>query len=166
MFWRRFCKTSWRRMAKTKILVLIKTSSEDVWVRRLYSSWSSEDVLKTSSEDERRLQDVFIKTNVCWVLVSIKQNNFTTSFRRRYLTSLWSCHKVAMETSDDVAKTTSLQRLFMTSPNERLQRRRFCNVIRLSHRNYIATSERRCNSVVTTLLCLLGMKKTQLFLNG
>ena len=50
-------------MAKTNILVLIKTSSEVVWPRRIYSSWSRrlEDVLKTSSEDEdeRRLQDVF-----------------------------------------------------------------------------------------------------------
>ena len=49
---------------------VLKTSSEDVWVRRIYSSWSRrlQDVLKTSSEDkdERRLQDVFIKTNVCW----------------------------------------------------------------------------------------------------
>ena len=66
-------KTSWRRMIKTITLVLIKTSwrrLEDVWVRWIYLSWSRhfEDVLKTSSEDkdERRLQDVFIKTNVCW----------------------------------------------------------------------------------------------------
>ena len=62
-------KTSWRRMAKTNILVLTKTSSEDVRLRRTYSSWSRrlEDVFKTSSEgeDERRLQDAFIKTNVC-----------------------------------------------------------------------------------------------------
>ena len=33
----------------------MKTSSEDVRLRRTYSSWS------------RRLEDVFIKTNVCWV---------------------------------------------------------------------------------------------------
>ena len=54
-------KTSWRRMTMTNILVLIKTSwkrlktsSEGVWVRRIYSSWSRrlQDVLKTSSEDE------------------------------------------------------------------------------------------------------------------
>ena len=49
---------------------VLKTSSEDVWVRRIFSSWSRrlEDVLKTSpeDEDERRLQHVF-KTNVCWV---------------------------------------------------------------------------------------------------
>ena len=36
----------WRRMTKANIFVLIKTSSED--------------------ERERRLQDVFIKTNVWW----------------------------------------------------------------------------------------------------
>ena len=47
-------KTSWRRMTKMNILVLIKTSSEDVWL--IYSSWS------------RRLQDVFIKTNVYCVV--------------------------------------------------------------------------------------------------
>ena len=35
-------------MSKGNIFVLMKTSSED--------------------EDERRLQDVFIKTNVCWVV--------------------------------------------------------------------------------------------------
>ena len=49
-FWRRVenvLKTSWRQMTKTNILVLIKTSSKDVWLRRIYSSWS------------RRLEDVF-----------------------------------------------------------------------------------------------------------
>ena len=55
-------KRSWRRMVKTNLLVLIKTS----W-RRL------ENVLrgrrrKTSS---RRLQDNFIKTNVCWDMLRI-----------------------------------------------------------------------------------------------
>ena len=59
-----------------------------------------------------------------------------------------------METSDDVAKTTSLQRLIMPSLNETLQWRRFCNVVRHFHRNSMATSERRQN-VVTTSLCLL-----------
>ena len=65
-------KMSWGRLED-----VLKTSSEDVWVRRIYSSWSRrlEDVLKKSSEDEdeRRLQDVFIKTNVCWVLGFNKQ---------------------------------------------------------------------------------------------
>ena len=47
MSYRHFCKTSWKRMTKTNILVLIKTSSEDVWLRRIYSSWSRhlEDVI-------------------------------------------------------------------------------------------------------------------------
>ena len=68
--WQDVLKTSWRRIAKTNILVLTKTSSEDVRLRRTYSSWSRrlEDVFqrrrrKTSS---RRLQDILIKTNVCW----------------------------------------------------------------------------------------------------
>ena len=49
---------------------VLKTCSEDVRLRRTYSSWSRrlQDVFwwrrrKTSS---RRLQDVFIKTNFCW----------------------------------------------------------------------------------------------------
>ena len=46
-------------------------------------------------------------------------------------------HIVAMKTSDDVAKTTSLQRLIKRRHNEMLQLRRFYNVI--------ATSQRRCN---------------------
>ena len=45
-------KTSWRRMTKTNILVLIKTSSEDVYVRwiiwRLLKT-KTKDVFKTSS---------------------------------------------------------------------------------------------------------------------
>ena len=43
---RRLEDVFWRRKAKANIFILFKTSSED--------------------EDERRLQDVFIKTNVCW----------------------------------------------------------------------------------------------------
>ena len=76
IFLQDFLKKPWRRIAKTNILVLTKTSSEEVRLRRTYSSWSKrlEDVLKASSEneDERRLQDVFIKTNVCWDIISKK----------------------------------------------------------------------------------------------
>ena len=50
----------------------LKTSSEDVWLRQIYLSWSRrlEDVLKMYSEDEdeRCPQEVFIKTNVCYVM--------------------------------------------------------------------------------------------------
>ena len=73
MSWRRFCKTSWRRLenvlktswrriAKTNILVLTKTS----WRRKVKANIFV--LIKTSSEDEneRCLQDLFIKTNVCW----------------------------------------------------------------------------------------------------
>ena len=88
--WRHLGKTSWRRLED-----VLKTSwrrLEDVWTRRIYWSWPRrlEDVLKTSSEDvwliriysssssledvfwrrrrktcSRSVQDVFIKTNVC-----------------------------------------------------------------------------------------------------
>ena len=79
MSWRRFCKTSWRRLEN-----VLKTSWQDV----LKTSWKrledvlktygqdkyiglDQDVLKTSfeDEDEERLQDVFIKTNVCWAKI-------------------------------------------------------------------------------------------------
>ena len=90
MSWRRLCKTSWRplenvlkmswrRIVKTNILVLTKTSSEDVSLRRTYSSWSRrlEERRKTSWG---RLQDVFIKTNVCWVNVFRSHYNVTEIF--------------------------------------------------------------------------------------
>ena len=71
--------TSWRHVAKTNILVLTKTSSEDVSLRRTYSSWSRrlEERRKTSWG---RLQDVFIKTNVCWVNVFRSHYNVTEIF--------------------------------------------------------------------------------------
>ena len=68
--WSRRCKTSWRRLENVLKMYnqgeyiclyqdVLKTSSEDVWLRRIYWSWSRrlENVLKTSSEDkdERRL---------------------------------------------------------------------------------------------------------------
>ena len=65
MSWRRFWKASWRRLEdvspslinwswQRRLEDVLKTSPEDVKLRRTYSSWS------------RRLQDVFIKSNVCW----------------------------------------------------------------------------------------------------
>ena len=74
--WRYHCKTSWGCLGKMswrcledvlktswrRILVLTKTSSEDLRLRRTYSSWS------------RRLQDVFLKTNVCWVNTTMHEN--------------------------------------------------------------------------------------------
>ena len=63
--------------------------------------------------------------------------------QRLYRTSLWCRYIVAMETSDDVAKTASLQRLLMTSLYETLKRRRSFNVVGRFDRNYMAMSERR-----------------------
>ena len=79
--WQDVLKTSWRPLEDVwsrRIIGLdqdvLKTSSEDVWLRRICFSWSRhpEDILKTSSgdEDERLLQDVFIKSNVWWDTVS------------------------------------------------------------------------------------------------
>ena len=108
-------------------------------------------------------------------LLSIRQNNFTTSLRRRYLTSFWSCHIVATETSDDVAKTTALQRLIMTSLNKTLQRHRFCNVVVVQrfHHNFIATSEwrliamcqQRCNGVILSTRIISEAAARRCFIN-
>ena len=66
--WRRLenvLKASWRCLEDVfarRLENILKTSSEDVWVWQIFSSWSRrlEDVLKTSFEDEneRCLQDV------------------------------------------------------------------------------------------------------------
>ena len=73
--WRHLGKTSWRSLenvlktySQDQYIGLDQSSSEDVSLGR--TSWSRclEDVFKTCSkdEDERRLQDFLIKTNVCW----------------------------------------------------------------------------------------------------
>ena len=105
MSWWRFCKTSWKRFedvlkryGQDEYIGLdqdvLKTSSEDEWLRRIYSSWWTrlKDVFKTSSEDEdeRRLQDVFIKTNVSLVLTcSICHRVDYYRLAKRQASSLW-----------------------------------------------------------------------------
>ena len=76
MYCRCFCKTSWRRLEHLLARHLedvLNTSSEDVSLRWIYLSWSRrlKDALKASSEEkeERHLQDIFIKTNVCWEFI-------------------------------------------------------------------------------------------------
>ena len=105
-------KTSWRRLED-----VLKTSwrrLEDIWPRRIYWSWSRrlEDVfwrrmskvnifvlIKTSSEDkdERRLQDVFIKTNLCWVIaLDCRQSKYLITiflnFRLGFCGSFFLCY--------------------------------------------------------------------------
>ena len=106
MSWRRFCKTSWRRLvnvlkrswqdvfnmfSQEEYIGLdqdvLKTSSEDVWLRRIYWSWwrRLEDVFwrrgwKTSS---RSLQDAYIKRNVCWV--TKMQGRFSLIYNKYWL---------------------------------------------------------------------------------
>ena len=97
--WRRLenvFKTSWRFLENLFVRRL-----EDVWPRRIYWYWSRrlEDVfwrgmskanifvlMKTSSEEnERRLQDAFIKTNVCWIqnFHRLSQKKTCRSLKRR-----------------------------------------------------------------------------------
>ena len=81
--WGRLCKKSWRcledvlEMSSKRLEDILKTygqdeyigldqdvfktSSEDVWLRRIYSSRS------------RRLEDVFIKTNIYWEVFEFSQ---------------------------------------------------------------------------------------------
>ena len=77
--------------------------------------------------------------------------------RRSDIAIYWHRYIVVMETSADVAKTTSLQHLIKRRHNETLQRRRFCKVVWWFHRNYMTTSEQRRNDVVT-LFCLVESK--------
>ena len=106
-------KTSWRRLEDVwprriywswpRLLEdVLKTSSEDVRLRRTYSSWSRrlEDVFKASSENEggRRLQDVFIITNVCWVH-SLEYSDSLQQVRRNCLVLLQLFHNFLLENS-------------------------------------------------------------------
>ena len=69
---------------KTIMLVLIKTSSEYVWVKRIFLSWSR----RRRKMSPRYLQDVFIKTNVCsdssMVLRTFWEKNWMFSLMRKF----------------------------------------------------------------------------------
>ena len=88
MSWRRFGKTSWRRLENVLKTYdqdeyssfdqdVLNTSSEYVWLRWVYSSWSRRLEESSEDEDERRFQDVFIKTNVCWEGACDRSVNFS-----------------------------------------------------------------------------------------
>ena len=81
---------------------VLKTSYKDVWVRQIYSSWSRrlEGVLKTSSEDEnkRSLEDVFIKTNVCWDIITFSWNPFDSRSSINNVFVLWHGWLASMPT--------------------------------------------------------------------
>ena len=91
-FWRRFEDVWTRRIYWSWPIRLLKTSTCDVYWRRMISK-NIFIFIKTSfkDEDERRLQDVFIKTNVCWAIFQTKVSavsqkisfNFQTSVRCR-----------------------------------------------------------------------------------
>ena len=74
-------KTSWRCL-------------EDVFARRLEAVLKT--FLKTSSEDEddRRLQDIFIKTNVCWK--SYWRRSYTSRLKPRKIIVIKICKIVLL----------------------------------------------------------------------
>ena len=84
-------KMAWSCMTKTNMLVpvrhledVLKTSFEDVWLRRIYWSWSRrlEDVLKTSSADEyeRRLQDeCLLRRELCLSILNLLEVSWVES---------------------------------------------------------------------------------------
>ena len=110
-------KMSSRCMAKTNILVLIKTSwrllLKTYDLRRIYSSWSRRlrDVLKTSFEGENKRDlnkvfKVFIKTNICWVRI----------FNEKKQTLLMALHeltKPAFRLGNQFSKATSARCLLV-----------------------------------------------------
>ena len=101
--WRRLGNTSWRRleevlktplrrMAKTKILVLIKTPwrrLEDVFWRRMTRA-NIFVLIKTSSEDddERRLQHIFIKILIIFPLMHFIRIPLSLTIRHKIVTTL------------------------------------------------------------------------------
>ena len=163
-------------MAKTNILVLTKTSSEDVRLRRTYSSWSRrlQDVFwrwrqKTSS---RLLQEVFIKTNVCWAWSRRIYSPYSYVFRRRLqevfrktnifalVIPLQDAFKALSRRLQDVFKASSrhLQDVFKTS-SRRLQdvlktsSRRLKHIFKMSSRrlqDVLKTSSRHLQDVSKT----------------
>ena len=93
-------KTSWRRLEDVwpkriywswsrRLEDVLKTSFEDVWVRWIYSSWSRrlEDVFwrRRQKMSSRRLQNVFIKSSVCWVLIKMKNQPQDGFYKKRCL---------------------------------------------------------------------------------
>lgn len=91
-----------------------------------------------------------------YLLPSRHNDSVITSLQHCFDVNIWLWN--VMETSDNVAKTTSLERFCMTSFNESLQQRCFCNVVRCFHHYYMATlewrriaiSQRLCNDVVVS----------------
>ena len=104
MSWRRFCKTSWRRLENVlktswrRLENVLKTYDqdeyvgldEDVFWRRM-SKANIFVLIKTSSEDEdeRRLQDVFIKSNVWWVVMMTEKKITQVLRTSKVKTLIW-----------------------------------------------------------------------------
>ena len=92
--WRRLknvLKTSWRRMTKTNILVFTKTSSEDVKLRRAYSSWSRH-LLKAKTKDlhqDECLMDMFMKKQAFTKILSKMEKILKIKNIRTFISENW-----------------------------------------------------------------------------
>ena len=92
--WRRLknvLKTSWRRMTKTNILVFTKTSSEDVKLRRAYSSWSRR-LLKAKTKDlhqDECLLDMFMKKQAFTKILSKMEKILKIKNIRTFISENW-----------------------------------------------------------------------------
>ena len=122
--WKYLCKTSYgqdeyiglnqdvlkTRKARANIFVLIKTFSED--------------------ENEKRLQDVFIKTNVCWeVAPNVKFNSFIShAFLYSILYPGAKFHCSSQRDSYYVATTISSPRSAIGIGNNRLTHTRTARI--------------------------------------
>ena len=110
MYWRRFedvFKTFWRHLEGVwpwrkywswprRLKNVLKMSSENVWIRRIYSTWSKsfEDVFwrrRRKTKDERQKSFVFIKTNFCYDVATLH----TRGLQFNHLCCYWNLWSIA-----------------------------------------------------------------------
>ena len=86
MYWRRFedvLKTSWQHIFKTSWRRLKSNwrRIEDVWSRRIYSSWSRRLLQMYEEEDERRVQGVFKTSSSRQIFAGVNHDRNWSPYR-------------------------------------------------------------------------------------
>ena len=106
MSWRRFCKTSSRHFEDVFARCLenvLKTFSEDLWVRWIYSPWSRclEDVFWRR---RRRTSSRSLHQDECLLVPSRRRlQDVLKTFLQDVLKTCWRCLEIALKTfSEDV----------------------------------------------------------------
>ena len=114
MSWICFCKTCWRCLGKTSWRRIYWSRSrrlEDVFWRRT-SKANISVLIKTPSEDkeERLLQDVFIKTNVCWdVSTPVIEKLLKWKYLRNNSGNNWYLHDLRKKLLYGFVETCSIE---------------------------------------------------------